>query len=92
MAKSTAEFERTAEVIRHWLDTVDLEDSNEFDLEEQCEAMDRLNVLAWGGASDGDMARAVAQARHSGCGWGAIAMALGIPRQRTRDRFSPSTR
>jgi hypothetical protein len=88
MAKSSAEYHQTAETINHWLDTVDLDDSNELDLEDDAEALANLNVLAWSGAPESDISRAVAQARDNGCGWAPIALVLGIPRQQARHQFS----
>lgn len=86
MAKTRAEYDQTADAINRWLDTVELEDSNEHDVD--ADALDTLNVLSWSGAPESDISRAVTEARDSGCGWAPIALVLGIPRQQARHQFS----
>jgi hypothetical protein len=88
MAKSTTEFKRTVIVIGRWLDAQSLDETNEVDLEAKAEALDLLNLLAWAGAEDSVMATAVARARHSGCGWAPIGLALGISHDDARRRYA----
>jgi hypothetical protein len=81
-------LERAAAAIEDWLDAQAPDSASS--TEEDADDLRRISTLARAGASEAEMARAVAEARETGWSWGPIAVLLGQTRAQVRARFDPS--